>query len=121
MPVAEKKAPATRVRASHGATCDGCGVTVRGMDGAEQSGLPASWVTSRRGTYCLHCRRAMAADQAVEGASAKSTREERAKLRARALVEFEVKRDPDRPNGEIAKACRASVSAVIRARERVGA
>jgi hypothetical protein len=121
MPVAEKKAPNSLAHASHGATCDGCGVTVRWMAGAEQSGLPASWTKSRRGTYCLHCRRALAADKAVEGAPEKSSREERAKLRARALVEFEVKRDPDRPNGEIAKACRASVSAVIRARERVGA
>jgi hypothetical protein len=121
MPVAEKKAPSSRARASHGATCDGCRVTVRWMDGAENRGMPESWAKSRRGTYCLHCRRAMAADEAVESASDKSTREERAKLRARAVVEFEVRRDPNRPNGEIAKACRASVSAVIRARERVAA
>jgi hypothetical protein len=120
MPVAEKKAPTAPARPV-GARCDGCGVTVSWMPGAEQRGLPACWEKTRRGTFCLHCRRTIAADQAIEGAPASATREERAKLRARALVEFEVRRDPDRPNGEIAKACHASVAAVIRARERVGA
>src|SRR4051795_2625603 len=52
MPVAEKKASDALTRATHGATCDGCGVTVRWMDGAEQSGLPASWTKSRHGTHC---------------------------------------------------------------------
>jgi hypothetical protein len=121
MPVAEKKAPKIRARASRAATCDGCAVTVRWMDGAVQSGLPDSWTKTRRGTYCLHCRRSIAAEKAVASAPPDSTREERAKLRHQALVDFEVRRDPERPNGEIAKACRASVSAVIRARERVSA
>ena len=37
-----------------------------------------------------------------------------------ALIEFEVKRDPNRGNGEIAKACRSSIPAVAKARKRLG-
>ena len=47
-------------------------------------------------------------------------REKRAKLRSTALIEFEVKRDPNRGNGEIAKACRSSIPAVAKARKRLG-
>ena len=47
-------------------------------------------------------------------------RQDRAKLRAGAIADFEVRRDPDRPNGEIARAIRSSVGAVIKARDRVG-
>jgi len=120
MPVSEQSKPSTRPRASAGATCDGCAVTVSWMEGAERTGLPANWVRDKSGTYCLLCRRTRAADEALEGAE-NASREQRAKLRANAVLEFEVLRDPERPNGEIAKACRASVPAVMRARERVGA
>jgi hypothetical protein len=120
MPVTEQSKPSTRRRASAGATCDGCAVTVSWMEGAERTGLPANWVRDKSGTYCLLCRRTKAADDALEGAPENASREQRAKLRANAVLEFEVLRDPERPNGEIAKACRASVPAVLRARERVG-
>lgn len=56
----------------------------------------------------------------MSGAPPDATPERRAQLRAGALVEFEVKRDPDRSNGEIARAIRCSVPAVLRARERLG-
>jgi hypothetical protein len=36
------------------------------------------------------------------------------------VVEFEVLRDPDRNNGQIARACRTSVPAVLKARKRLG-
>jgi hypothetical protein len=35
------------------------------------------------------------------------------------LIEFEIRRDPDRPNGEIAKVVRCSVPAVMKARRRI--
>ena len=50
-----------------------------------------------------------------------STLEERAKIRTTALIEFEIDRDPDRPNGEIAKVVRCSVPAVLKARKRLEA
>lgn len=106
--------------AGPGYVCDGCMVTVRWTSDAEQAGLPATWAKGKEGTFCLLCRRERAADAALESAP-EATREDRAKLRAAAVIEFEVKRAPDRPNGEIAKACRASVAAVVRARERLAA
>ena len=50
-----------------------------------------------------------------------ATLEERAKIRTTALIEFEIDRDPDRPNGEIAKVVRCSVPAVLKARKRLEA
>jgi hypothetical protein len=102
-------------------TCDGCTVTVRWMPGVEHDALPPNWVENERGTFCLHCRRALAAGAALDDAPEGTTREGRAKLRAAAVIEFEIKRSPDRANGEIAKGCRSSVAAVLRARKRLAA
>jgi hypothetical protein len=43
---------------------------------------------------------------------------DRAKLRSSAVVDFELERDPNRTEGEIAKAARASIGAVRKARKR---
>ena len=99
-------------------TCDQCGVTVS-RAGGERVGLPESWTTSKDGTFCLLCRRERAAQAALDEAPANSGLEDRAKLRRAALVEFEVRRRPDHGNGEIAKACRSSVAAVVAARKRL--
>ena len=98
-------------------TCDQCGVTVSRV-GGEKVGLPESWASSREGTFCLLCRRERAAQAALDAAPEGSL-EDRAKLRRAALVEFEVRRRPNHGNGEIAKACRSSVAAVVAARERL--
>jgi hypothetical protein len=98
-------------------TCDQCGVTVSRV-GGEQVELPASWATSGDGTFCLLCRRERAAQAALDAAPSRSL-EDRAKLRRAALVEFEVRRRPGHGNGEIAKACRSSVAAVVAARKRL--
>jgi hypothetical protein len=98
-------------------TCDQCGVTVSRV-GGEKVELPASWVTSGEGTFCLLCRRERAAQAALDAAPQGSI-EDRAKLRRAALVEFEVRRRPGHGNGEIAKACRSSVAAVVAARKRL--
>ena len=95
-------------------TCDGCGVSIKQMDGG-QSTLPDSWVSSEDGQYCLICRRSRVAEQAVGAA----TQEERAQMRRAALLEFEVSRTPEKSNGEIARACRTSVPAVAKARKRL--
>ena len=98
-------------------TCDQCGVTVSRV-GGEKVELPPSWDTSKEGTFCLLCRRERAA-QAALAAAPQDSIEDRAKLRRAALVEFEVRRRPGHGNGEIAKACRSSVAAVVAARKRL--
>ena len=99
-------------------TCDHCGVSVSNLAG-EKVELPASLATSAEGTFCLLCRRERAAQEALEAAPENSGLEDRAKLRRAALVEFEVRRRPAHGNGEIAKACRSSVAAVVAARKRL--
>jgi len=99
-------------------TCDECGVSVSRAGGDEVE-LPASWDASREGIFCLLCRRERAAQAALEKAPKDCGLEDRAKLRRAALVEFEVRRRPNHGNGEIAKACRSSVAAVVAARKRL--
>jgi len=98
-------------------TCDQCGVSVSRV-GGEKVELPASWSNSDDGTFCLLCRRERAAQAALD-AVPQGSLEERAKLRRTALVEFEVRRRPGHGNGEIAKACRSSIAAVVAARKRL--
>jgi hypothetical protein len=99
-------------------TCNQCGVTVSRASG-EKVELPASWDDCNDGIFCLLCRRDRAAQAALEKAPQDSGIEDRAKLRRAALVEFEVRRRPTHGNGEIAKACRSSVAAVVAARKRL--
>ena len=101
--------------------CERCDVTISYMPGPERTGPPAGWENKSGASYCLRCRRAEAADEAIERAPADTTREERAKIRATAVLEFEILRDPDRPNGEIAKVVRCSVPAVLKSRRRLEA
>jgi hypothetical protein len=88
-----------------------------GLSGAE---LPPNWIRESDGNhYCLVCRR----ERAIEATLAEACDvdpEKRAKLRSTAVVEFEIKRDPDRTEGEIAKAAGTSVLAVRKARRRLG-
>ncbi len=101
--------------------CARCGVVSRWMPGHERRGPPAGWVKKNGNTYCLSCRRALATEEADAAAPDTATLEERAKIRTTALIEFEIDRDPDRPNGEIAKVVRCSVPAVLKARKRLEA
>jgi hypothetical protein len=101
--------------------CGRCGVISRLMPGHERRGVPAGWEKAGGSTYCLSCRRARATEKADAAAPEGSTLEERAKIRTVALIEFEIDRDPDRPNGEIAKVVRCSVPAVLKARKRLEA
>ena len=99
--------------------CGRCGVISRWMPGHERRGVPAGWEKTGGNIYCLSCRRARATEKADAAAPEGSTLEERAKIRTTALIEFEIDRDPDRPNGEIAKVVRCSVPAVLKARRRI--
>jgi hypothetical protein len=89
---------------------------VNGLDSA----TPPNWSRESDGTYlCLVCRREQAIDEALEDAGEIGA-EARAKLRSAAVVEFEIKRDPERTEGEIAKAASTSVANVRKARQRLG-
>ena len=100
-------------------TCDRCEMTIRYMPGHGRRGRPTGWAKQGGNTYCLACRRSIAAESAYESAPADMPMEKRAKLRATAVIDFEIKRDPERPNGEIAKIVRCSVPAVMKARKRL--
>jgi hypothetical protein len=112
MPMSEPEAPQRW-------TCGKCAVEVHWAGGHEQTGLPLNWTESSQGPVCLHCRRELVADAAV-GALDLSLKE-RARLRSHSIIEFEVKRAPDRSNSQIASAVHTSVVAVQKARERLDA
>jgi hypothetical protein len=99
-------------------TCTKCEVTASWMPGHEQE-QPADWVKQNGDLLCLSCRRDSAAEAGLEAAG-ETTVAARAQVRKRALLEFEIQRDPDRPNGEIAKAASCSQVAVQKAREELG-
>lgn len=103
---------------AHKWACDDCGVSVSRIDGAAAP-LPATWTSSAEGDFCLVCRRARAGEAALDGAPSDSGRDARTKLRRDGLIEFEVRRTPDRTDGSIAKACRSSAVAVAAARRRL--
>jgi hypothetical protein len=100
-------------------TCGRCGVAVSRIDGA-RAPLPESWAKSADGLFCLTCRRERAAEAALDAAPADSSTDARAKVRRSGLLEFEVRRAPDRADNAIAKACHTSASAVAAARNVVG-
>jgi hypothetical protein len=100
-------------------TCDRCAVSASRIDG-EHTPLPDSWVTSADGLFCLTCRRERAAEAAAEAAPADCGNDARVKARRSGLLEFEVRRAPERADNAIAKACHTSASAVARARDVVG-
>jgi hypothetical protein len=74
--------------------------------------LPTSWTSSEQEIFCLTCSRARAGEAAMESAPADHSREDLARVRRTALIEFEILRAPEAPNRTIARACRTSSSAV---------
>jgi hypothetical protein len=97
-------------------TCARCEVVSRWTEGLGAA-TPPNWVKDKGLYYCLVCRRERAVDDAIAAAGNVSTAD-RAKLRSSAVVDFEIARDPNRTEGEIAKAARASIGAVRKARKR---
>lgn len=95
-------------------------MTSRWTLGLSDAELPPNWAREGDGSYyCLACRRERAIEVMLEETSEVGA-EARAKLRSAAVVEFEIKRDPERTEGEIAKAASTSVLAVRKARQRLG-
>jgi hypothetical protein len=101
-------------------TCARCEVTVSFADGVERPRLPSTWAREGGLLYCLSCRREMAGEAGLEGIDEDTPNEKRLQLRSQARIEFEISRDPGRPDNQIAKACRTSTVAVRKARARLG-
>lgn len=99
-------------------TCARCGVSVSNSDGARLP-LPETWGSEAGGEFCLGCRRQRASEGAAEAAPVGSDRATRARLGRAGLIEFEVRRRPERTNASIARACHSSTSAVAAARSRL--
>lgn len=88
-------------------------------NGLVEGSAPPHWIREADGRhYCLVCRRERAIEHALEEAGEVDI-EVRAKLRSKALVRFEIARDPERTEGEIAKAARTSIGAVRSARREI--
>jgi hypothetical protein len=97
--------------------CARCGVSAGRMDG-RRAALPVSWSQSGHRVFCLSCARALAGDASIDAAPADSSRDDLARIRREALIEFELRRCPDAPNQMIARACRTSPAAVAAIRGR---
>jgi len=94
-------------------TCAGCEVTVRYAASVKAAPRrPEGW-TKRGGQWlCLHCQREKAVEKATIGASGDGWASRR-----QALLEFELRRSPDVPDGVIAKRANCSTGHVRKVRE----
>jgi hypothetical protein len=107
-------------RASNAWTCARCEVTVSFSHEVERPRLPATWVKEDGELYCLACRRDLAGEAGLAGIDEDIPSQRRQQLRSQARIEFEIKRDPDRTDNLIAKACGTSTVSVRKARGRLG-
>ena len=100
-------------------TCTRCEVTVSFAPDFENTGLPSTWAESDGELYCLGCRRDMAGEAGLEGVGEETPNQTRLQIRSQARIEFEIKRDPERQDNQIAKACGTSTVSVRKARARL--
>ena len=96
-------------------------MTVSFAPDVEKPRLPTTWARENGELYCLACRRDMAGEAGVEGLDEDTPDQKRLQVRSQARIEFEINRDPERADNEIAKACGTSTVAVRRARARLEA
>lgn len=101
-------------------TCARCEVIVSFSHEVERPRLPATWAQEDGRLYCLACRREMAGEAGLEGIDEDTPNEKRLRIRSQARIAFEIRRDPERADNQIAKACRTSTVAVRQARARLG-
>jgi hypothetical protein len=96
-------------------TCDRCAVSFGKIDG-DLCPRPESWTESEDGIFCLACSRANATDAALESVAKGCPPEDRVRIRRTALIEFELRRQPEASDNSIARACRTSTVTVTKVR-----
>ena len=100
-------------------TCARCEMTVSFSPEVERPRLPATWAREDGLLYCLSCRREMAGEAGLEGVDEDTPGAKRIQISSQARITFEINRDPERPDNQIAKVCRTSTVAVRKARARL--
>jgi hypothetical protein len=101
-------------------TCARCDVTVSFQPDVERPRLPTTWTQEGDELYCLSCRRDMAGEASLEDVDEDIPNQKRLQIRSQARIEFEIQRDPERQDNQIAKACGTSTVSVRKARVRMG-
>jgi hypothetical protein len=101
-------------------TCARCEMTLSFAPEVKSPRLPGTWAKQDGLLYCLSCRREMAGEAGLEGVDEDTSQEKRLQIRSQARIAFEIGRDPERPDNQIAKACRTSTLAIRKARARLG-
>ena len=94
-------------------TCSGCEVTVRYAAGSKATPRrPEGWSKAGGRWLCLHCQREKAVEKATIGSGGDGWASRR-----QALLEFELRRSPEEPDGVIAKRANCSTGHVRKVRE----
>ena len=94
-------------------TCSGCEVTVRYAAGSKSlPRRPEGWSKAGGRWLCLHCQREKAVEKATIGSGGDGWASRR-----QALLEFELRRSPEEPDGVIAKRANCSTGHVRKVRE----
>jgi hypothetical protein len=89
-------------------TCSVCGVTVSYPGNHSAPSRPEGWGRQGSAWLCLRCRREAAMDAAAATAGDSDSKS----VRRRALVEFELLRDPEAPDIVVARRARCSSAMV---------
>ena len=97
-------------------TCARCAMTVSFAPQVERPSLPTTWARQDGYLYCLACRRDLAGEAGLEGIDDDTPGALRPQIRSQARIAFEISRDPERPDNQIAKACCTSTLSVRKAR-----
>ena len=101
-------------------SCARCEMTVSFLPDATDPKLPSSWSEEGGKLYCLSCRRDLAGEAGVEAMTEETPGAERVKVRTDARLEFEIRRDLERTDSQIARSCKTSTARVRQVRERLG-
>jgi hypothetical protein len=100
-------------------TCARCQMTVSFAPEVASPRMPSTWAKENGELYCLSCRRDMAGEAGLEGVEEGTSDQKKLQIRSQARIAFEISRDPDRQDNQIAKACGTSTVAVRKARARL--
>lgn len=101
-------------------TCERCRVTVSWRADVKSPEMPKSWSDEGGELHCLNCRRDLAGEAGLADLPEDAPAADRQRLHSHARVEFEIKREPNRADNQIAQVCHTSVISVRKARERLG-